>query len=93
MWLLCQNSWWKLWLIEFFVYNDVQVYVILKRISKYFHPFFDPLYPQLKSKSFLANFTKSEFISTLDKISKAFLIEINDTRIYISTLSISHLFM
>ena len=80
-------------LIEFFVYNDVQVYVILKRISKYFHPFFDPLYPQLKSKSFLANFTKSEFISTLDKISKAFLIEINDTRIYISTLSISHLFM
>ena len=83
----------KYGLIEMFAFNNNSVYVIIKKVTKLICPFFDPKYPELKSKIFLANLTKRKFTSRIEKLSKAFLIDVGDNRMYISTFSISHLFM
>lgn len=80
-------------LIELFAYNENSVYVIVKKVTKLLSPFFDPKYPELKSQIFLSNLTKKKFTSRIEKLSKAFLIDVGDNRMYISTFSISHLFM
>ncbi len=80
-------------LVECFVFYKEKVYVVLKKITKLFEPFFDPAYPQLKSKILLCRLTEETVVTTIDKIVKVFLIKISDKEFYISILSISHLFM
>ena len=80
-------------LIEIFVFNEVEVYVILQKITKYFSPFFDPIHRELKSKNFICSLTKRVFITTIENLAKAFLIRLPDDRMYISTFSTSHLFI
>ena len=79
--------------IELFVFNNDNVYVILRKVTNLLSSFFDPEYPELKSQIFLCNLTKRTFTARIEKLSKVFLIDVGNNRMYISTFSISHLFM
>jgi hypothetical protein len=61
-------------LIELFVFNEVKVYVILKKTVYLISPFFDPCNPKIISQTFLCSLTKRNFITTIENISKVFLI-------------------
>jgi hypothetical protein len=80
-------------LIENFVFNEVVVYIVLRKITKIIDCFFDPLHSQLKSQIFLCKLTQRRVVTTIDKIAKAFLINVAEHKMFISTFSISHLFM
>ncbi len=80
-------------LIELFVFSNNNVTVIMKKVTHLLSSFFDPDHPELKSQIFLCNITNRTLTSRIEKISKAFLIDVGDNRKYISTFSISHLFM
>ena len=80
-------------LIEMFAFNNNNVFVIMKRVTNLVSSFYDPEYPELKSQIFLCNLTRQSFTSRIEKLSKAFLIDVGNNRKYISTFSISHLFM
>ena len=79
--------------IKYFVFNDDTIYVIFRKIVKLLESFYDPAYPQLKSKIFLCKLTEQTCVTTIEKICKIFLIKVSNFKMFISTLSISHLFM
>ncbi len=82
-------------LIEYFLYNESKVYVVCKKLVKLLAPFFDPENSEVKSKSILCNLTERQFVTTIDKLVKVFFIKVSDNNnnAYISSFSISHLFM
>jgi hypothetical protein len=74
-------------LIEHFVNNDEVVYVIFKKITKLLDCFLDPLYPQPKSKIFLCRLTDQTLVTTIDKITKVFSINVSEYKMFILKLS------
>jgi hypothetical protein len=79
--------------IEVFAFNKNNAYVIMKKITNLSSCFYDPNHPELKSQMFLCNVTKKTFTCRIENLAKSFLINVGDNRLYMSTFSISHLFM
>ena len=80
-------------LIEFFLVNEKAVSIVVRKVSKLSSPFFVPEYPTIQSKLFLCFLTDEYFLTTFDKIMKAMYITIEEDLCFISTYSMSHLFL
>ena len=80
-------------LIEFFLVNQVSVFVLVRKVSNLSSPIYVPEVPMIKSKLFLCHLTDEYFLTQLKHIEKAFFIKVTDDLSFISTFSTSHLFL
>ena len=80
-------------LIDSIIVYESKIYFIVKRVDHLLSPFYDKKYPQTGSNIFLCNITDESFVTTINELKKAVLIKFNDDSCFISTTSISHLFL
>ena len=80
-------------LIDSIIVFKSKIYVIVKRIDHLLSPFYDKKYRKTCTNIFLCNITDESFVTIINELKKAVLIKVNDDLCFISTTSISHLFL
>ena len=80
-------------LIQFFLIQNNIVSVVVRKISILSSPFFVKEYPTIKSKLVVCCLTDEYFLTTIDKLEKIMFIKISEALSFISSFSMSHLFL
>ena len=80
-------------IIEDFLYDNVNVFVIARKIVNVFNPYVSNHFPMLKASLFIGHVTEELFLSRIEDIQKCAFIFISEAECYVSSFSISHLFM
>lgn len=82
----------KYGIIEYFYIENNRPYAVCKEIILLEKTFFIEDIPELKSELTCCDITKQFFITKCEKMTKKALIKINNTEVYISDFTTSHLF-
>lgn len=77
---------------EFLCNDDLNVYVLARRIVTVSNPFYSKKYPIIKSNLFISHVTDELILKKIDDIQKVAFIFISEVECYVSKFSTSHLF-
>jgi hypothetical protein len=79
-------------LIQCFIIDNKNTYVIAKKVVTMFNAYTSIVCPEIKSKSFVCYVSDQLFIDKVDNIKKTVIINISNNNSFVSLFSSSHLF-